>query len=62
LDSTALNAKSFAFHLLRCKIPWILLATADLFMQDPSLDRRSLPSRLDWAATYRMTIECLGRT
>jgi hypothetical protein len=42
LDSTVLNAKYFAMHLLRCKIAWISLATVGLV-----LDRRSSPSKDD---------------
>jgi hypothetical protein len=33
--SFAFRPRSFAFHLLRCKIPWILLATVDLVYTRP---------------------------
>jgi hypothetical protein len=34
-DSTVLNVKSFAFHLVRCKISWISLATMGLVHARP---------------------------
>jgi hypothetical protein len=36
LDSTVSNAKSFALHLSRCKIPWISLATVGLVQAERS--------------------------
>jgi hypothetical protein len=52
--SLKISFMSFVFHLSRCKSLGFHWPRPIWFMHDPSLDRRSLLSRPDWAAT----IEC----